>query len=158
MAVPSVSGVRGRAVGAVRDRQGMVQVSGKWIDAVLLETAAAPRWVRVPVDAQGSTLEGLQGRVRGFVEPVDLGGDVVMWANEDGLGLALDGVEGFGPNVLATRLAVAAHGSWSLIYGPCVVTGDLERDGMRECVSLRRDLGDWIITRLVAGVVVTASR
>jgi len=56
-----------------------------------------------------------------------------------------------GPNVLATRLAVAVYGSWSVIVGPCVVTGDFEG----ATVSLPGPWGDWIIDCPVAGFLVT---
>lgn len=129
----------------------MLRLLGTTIDAVLIEADRAPRWVRVSVDERGSALEGLQGLVRGLIEPVDLGGGVVLWANEVGLCRAEAGEAGFGPNVLATRLAVAVYGSWSVIVGPCVVTGDFEG----ATVSLPGPWGDWIIDCPVAGFLVT---
>ncbi len=46
---------------------------------------------------------------------------------------------------------MAVYGSWSVIVGPCVVTGDLEG----ATVSLPGPWGDWIIDCPVAGFLVT---
>lgn len=118
----------------------------KTIDALLLRADTTAEWVQVPVDGQGSTLAGLQALVGGWIEPVSLGEETVMWANEEGYFKAAAGEPGFGRNLFATVLAVAANGGWTPIVGPCVITG---AQGPRT-VALPRQQGDQILTLLAS--------
>lgn len=82
-------------------------------------------------DVPEITYEIMSKQVGGYIEPVNLfGGDVVMWVNEDGIGLGLP----FNNN--ATAMYSLSSPNWySEILGNVLFTGIADEDGELTGVS-----------------------
>lgn len=87
----------------------------KLIDAILIESDAAPMEVQLP-----EGLAGLQAAVRGNVAPLP--------GSRDWQAFGAEAYEGMMPNLVAHGLLVllAGHGAGDIIRGPVVLVG---RDG-----------------------------
>lgn len=82
------------------------------------------------IDIAEQELSKLQSAVDGLIQPVEIGQNIVMWVNEEGL--LRDDLK---VNYLATTIYQQLYGSWNPIMGDIVFTGGADENGATKTLA-----------------------